>query len=283
MKSLIIIFIVLISSQINSQTLPQGFSYVSEIDATIKKELRYSTSNNFIGQPIDGYIKDILIISTPAAKALKKIQTKLMLSGLSLKIFDAYRPQQAVDHFVRWAEAVNDTLMKQYYYPDVKKLDLFRRGFIASKSGHTRGSTVDLSIVDVKTNKAADLKDLEPDDLVKYGMIPEFVGRFPTWVGLTELTVDQLIFVLTEIRNSLVAQYTYLFKTDGVALTFSDAALQEIASTASKRKTGARSLQAELERILMPHMFSLKEYAKSKITEVKITPELVKTPQKLAA
>ena len=137
--------------------------------------------------------------------------------------------------------------------------------------------------VDVKTNKAADLKDLEPDDLVKYGMIPEFVGRFPTWVGLTELTVDQLIFVLTEIRNSLVAQYTYLFKTDGVALTFSDAALQEIASTASKRKTGARSLQAELERILMPHMFSLKEYAKSKITEVKITPELVKTPQKLAA
>ena len=157
MKSLIIIFIVLISSQINSQTLPQGFSYVSEIDTTIKKELRYSTSNNFIGQPIDGYIKDILIISTPAAKALKKIQTKLMLSGLSLKIFDAYRPQQAVDHFVRWAEAVNDTLMKQYYYPDVKKLDLFRRGFIASKSGHTRGSTVDLSIVDVKTNKELDM------------------------------------------------------------------------------------------------------------------------------
>jgi zinc D-Ala-D-Ala dipeptidase len=147
----------LISSQINSQTLPQGFSYVSEIDATIKKELRYSTSNNFTGQPIDGYIKDILIISTPAAKALKKIQTKLMLSGLSLKIFDAYRPQQAVDHFVRWAEAVNDTLMKQYYYPDVKKLDLFRRGFIASKSGHTRGSTVDLSIVDLKTNKELDM------------------------------------------------------------------------------------------------------------------------------
>ena len=157
MKSFIIIFTVLISSQISSQTLPKGFSYVSEIDATIKKELRYATSNNFIGKPIDGYLKDSLIISTPAAKALKKIQTKLMLSGLSLKIFDAYRPQQAVDHFVRWAEAVNDTLMKQYYYPDVKKLDLFRRGFIASKSGHTRGSTVDLSIVDVKTNKELDM------------------------------------------------------------------------------------------------------------------------------
>jgi len=137
--------------------------------------------------------------------------------------------------------------------------------------------------VDVKTNKDADLKDLEPDDLVKYGMIPEFVGRFPTWVGLTELTEDQLIFVLTEIRNSLVAQYTYLFETDGVALKFSNDALKEIAHNASKRKTGARSLQAELERILMPHMFSLKEYAKSKITEVEITPELVKVPQKIAA
>jgi len=157
MKSLIIIFIVLISSQINSQTLPQGFSYVSEIDATIKKELRYSTSNNFIGQPIDGYIKDSLIISTPAAKALKKIQTKLMLSGLSLKIFDAYRPQQAVDHFVRWAKVLNDTLMKQLYYPDVQKSELFTLGYIALKSGHTRGSTVDLSIVDIKTNKELDM------------------------------------------------------------------------------------------------------------------------------
>ena len=157
MKSFIIFFTVLISSQISSQTLPKGFSYVSEIDATIKKELRYGTSNNFIGKPIDGYLKDSLIISTPAAKALKEIQTKLMLSGLSLKIFDAYRPQQAVDHFVRWAKIMNDTLMKQLYYPDVQKSELFTLGFIASKSGHTRGSTVDLSIVDVKTNKEVDM------------------------------------------------------------------------------------------------------------------------------
>ena len=157
MKSFIIFFTVLISSQISSQTLPKGFSYVSEIDVTIKKELRYGTSNNFIGKPIDGYLKDSLIISTPAAKALKEIQTKLMLSGLSLKIFDAYRPQQAVDHFVRWAKVMNDTLMKQLYYPDVQKSELFTLGFIASKSGHTRGSTVDLSIVDVKTNKEVDM------------------------------------------------------------------------------------------------------------------------------
>ena len=114
-------------------------------------------------------------------------------------------------------------------------------------------------------------------------MIPEFVGRFPTWVGLTELTKEQLVHVLTEIRNSLIAQYTYLFETDGVKLRFSDEALLEIATNATKRKTGARSLQAELERILMPHMFSLKEYAKQKITEVEITTELVKYPTKIAA
>jgi D-alanyl-D-alanine dipeptidase len=128
-----------------------------EIDPTIKKELRYYTSKNFVGTPIDGYMKNKIIISIPAAKALKKIQTKLLDSGLSLKIFDAYRPQQAVDHFVRWAKIMNDTLKKQLYYPDIKKSELFKLGFIALKSGHTRGSTVDLSIVDIKTNKELDM------------------------------------------------------------------------------------------------------------------------------
>jgi len=137
--------------------------------------------------------------------------------------------------------------------------------------------------VDVKTNHEGKLADMEPDDLVKFGMIPEFVGRFPTWVGLENLTEQQLVYVLTEIKNSLIAQYTYLFETDGVKLKFSDEALREIAKNAATRKTGARSLQAELERILMPHMFSLKEYAKQNITEVEITPDLVKEPLRLAA
>ena len=137
--------------------------------------------------------------------------------------------------------------------------------------------------VEVKTNDQGSLHDLEPDDLVKFGMIPEFVGRFPTWVGLTELTEEQLMFVLTEIKNSLVAQYKYLFETDGVTLKFSTGALLEIAKSAATRKTGARSLQAELERILMPHMYSLKEYAKQNITEVEITSDLVKKPLRLAA
>mgnify|MGYP000565988207 CR=1 FL=1 len=157
MKKIIYPIIVLFSFIINAQKLPKNFVYLKDIAPSIRIELRYFSNNNFIGKPIDGYLKDSLIISTPAAKALREIQTKLMLSGLSLKIFDAYRPQQAVDHFIRWAKVMNDTLMKQFYYPDVQKSELFTLGFIASKSGHTRGSTVDLSIVDVKTNKELDM------------------------------------------------------------------------------------------------------------------------------
>tara|TARA_R110000787_G_scaffold55942_3_gene128819 strand:+ start:1736 stop:2404 length:669 start_codon:yes stop_codon:yes gene_type:complete len=157
MKQCIIFFVLIISCQINCQTLKSGFSYVSEIDSTIQKELRYITSNNFIGKPIDGYIKNTLIITTSAAKALKKVQSKLVQFGLSLKVFDAYRPQQSVDHFVRWAKVMNDTLMKQQYYPNTAKKDLFRLDYIAAKSGHTRGSTVDLTIVDLKTNEELDM------------------------------------------------------------------------------------------------------------------------------
>ena len=157
MKKYIIFFIFLFCYEGRGQKLPNGFTYLLEIDPTIKKELRYYTSKNFVGTPIDGYMKNKIIISIPAAKALKKIQTKLLDSGLSLKIFDAYRPQQAVDHFVRWAKIMNDTLKKQLYYPDIKKSELFKLGFIALKSCHTRGSTVDLSIVDIKTNKELDM------------------------------------------------------------------------------------------------------------------------------
>jgi len=157
MKKYVIFFIVLFCLEGKGQKLPDGFTYLSEIDPTIKKELRYFTTNNFIGIPIDGYKNNKIILTTPTARALKEIQTKLMSSGLSIKIFDAYRPQQAVNHFIRWAKVMNDTLMKQFYYPDVQKSELFTLGFIALKSGHRGGSTVDLSIVDIKTNRELDM------------------------------------------------------------------------------------------------------------------------------
>ena len=141
----------------NAQKLKKGFSYLSEVDESIQQELRYFSSNNFIGKKIDGYKKNNVIISNAAANALKKVQAELKQMGLSLKVYDAYRPQQSVDHFVRWAKKLNDTLMKQSYYPTIRKSDLFQLGFIASKSGHTRGSSVDLSIVEIKTNKEIDM------------------------------------------------------------------------------------------------------------------------------
>lgn len=152
-----LLFFLLFTINIFAQKIPDGFVYLQDIEPTVKKELCYLTNNNFIGKPIDGYKNDCIIISKPAAKALKKIQKKLLKDGLSLKIYDAYRPQQAVDHFVRWAKVLNDTLMKKQYYPNVPKSELFNLGYIASKSGHTRGSTVDLTIVDVKTGKELDM------------------------------------------------------------------------------------------------------------------------------
>lgn len=158
----IIIFLFLVSSASTSllsqnQTLPKNFVYLADVDATIKSELRYFSNNNFIGKPIDGYINNTIIVSKPTALALKKVQAKLIQFNLCLKVFDAYRPQQSVDHFVRWATVLNDTLMKQQYYPDVPKRNLFKLGYIASKSGHTRGSTVDLTIIDLATKKELDM------------------------------------------------------------------------------------------------------------------------------
>lgn len=127
--------------------LPEGFVYIKDVIPDVVLEMRYFTDDNFIGKPVDGYHSPQCIISKEAALALKKVQDDLKRFSLSLKIYDAYRPQSAVDHFVRWAKDLKDTKMKARYYPDVEKKNLFRDGYIASKSSHSRGSTVDLTIV----------------------------------------------------------------------------------------------------------------------------------------
>lgn len=137
--------------------MPDDFVYLGDIDASIKTELRYFSNNNFIGKKIDGYNNNCLIVTKRTALALKEVQKILAIKGLSLKIYDGYRPQTAVNHFVKWARNTNDTIMKADYYPSVPKNQLFKRGYIASKSGHSRGSTVDLTIVDVTTNKELDM------------------------------------------------------------------------------------------------------------------------------
>jgi D-alanyl-D-alanine dipeptidase len=132
---------------VSNTVLPEGFVDVKQMIPSLQLELRYATTNNFIGQPINGYIQPRCILTRDAAVALAKVQKELTDFSLSLKIFDAYRPQRAVDHFVRWAKDTSDTLMKKYYYPNVQKKNLFRDGYIADKSSHSRGSTVDLTII----------------------------------------------------------------------------------------------------------------------------------------
>jgi D-alanyl-D-alanine dipeptidase len=131
----------------NSPSLPPGFVYVDEIIPNIELDMRYYTSNNFVGRHIDGYLRPKGILTAEAAAALKAAQDELEPVGLGLKIFDAYRPQRSVDEFVRWAKDLNDTRMKREFYPEVGKKDLFREKYIAARSSHSRGSTVDVTIV----------------------------------------------------------------------------------------------------------------------------------------
>ena len=136
-----------------AEGLPEGFVYVEQFIPNIRVDLRYLTNNNFIGRPIDGYIKSRCILSREAAHALKKVQEELNGFGLGLKIYDAYRPQRAVSHFVRWAKDLEDVKTKSAYYPHVKKAELFRDGYIAERSGHSRGSAVDVTIVSIKESE----------------------------------------------------------------------------------------------------------------------------------
>ena len=134
---------------VNASELPSGFVYLSDVVPTIVLDMRYTTSENFFGTPIEGYIKPVAIATKEAAVALNNAQTALQRFGLSLKIYDAYRPQRAVDHFVRWAEDLTDVRKQTEYYPKVAKEVLFQEGYIATKSGHSRGSTFDLTLVSI--------------------------------------------------------------------------------------------------------------------------------------
>ncbi|WNH09576.1 M15 family metallopeptidase [Thalassobellus suaedae] len=137
--------------------LPKGFVYVEDIIPEINVELRYYTSNNFVGKVIDGYHSNKLILTKQTAIALKHVQEELQNNNLCLKIYDGYRPQQAVNHFIRWANDLNDTINKPIFYPDVAKENLFKADYIASRSGHSRGSTVDLTIINGNTGKPIDM------------------------------------------------------------------------------------------------------------------------------
>jgi zinc D-Ala-D-Ala dipeptidase len=128
---------------------PAGFVLLSDVDSTILTDIRYATPHNFVGRPITGYREPLCLLARRAADALHQVQSAALAQGKSLKVYDCYRPQQAVDDFVRWAKSPAEQQMKAEFYPQVNKSVLFAQGYIASPTAHSRGSAVDLTLVAV--------------------------------------------------------------------------------------------------------------------------------------
>ena len=137
--------------------LPQGFSYAKDKIPDLEIELRDAKKNNFVGQKIDGDTTEKAILSTKTAEALFAAQQEFGRMGLGLKLFDGYRPQRAVDHFVRWAKIPSDTLMKAQFYPNIPKSELFKKHYISTHSGHSRGSSIDVTLIDFNTCEELDM------------------------------------------------------------------------------------------------------------------------------
>ncbi|WP_319583323.1 M15 family metallopeptidase [uncultured Pseudodesulfovibrio sp.] len=151
-----LLFLLLAASAFAEQR-PEGFVTLNEFLPSASYDVKYYTGDNFVGKRVDGYEAPKVLVTIEAAKALKAVQAEVSRFGLSLKFFDGYRPQRAVDHFVRWAADLEDTRTKAAHYPDVDKRNLFRDGYIAARSGHSRGSTVDLTLVDKATGQELDM------------------------------------------------------------------------------------------------------------------------------
>ena len=140
-------------------TLPPGGDFVllAEVCPDIIQDIRYYTTYNFVGRRIPGYERPLAYLTRQAADSLKAVCRELMSLGDRLKVFDAYRPQRAGDYFIKWGSNMQEQQMKPFFYPDCPKSELFRRGYLAHKSGHSRGSTVDVTLFDVKTEREVDM------------------------------------------------------------------------------------------------------------------------------
>jgi ATP-dependent Clp protease ATP-binding subunit ClpX len=144
-----------------------------------------------------------------------------------------------------------------------------------------KGTTIGFGAEITNNECTADLNLVTPDDLTKFGMIPEFIGRFTTSVSLTDLNKEQLLHVLTDVKNNYIEQYKYLFSIDEVELSFDSLALEKIVDNCLKLKTGARGLHTEIERALIPHMFQISNYKKNGINKININQELIVHPKSM--
>ena len=153
---------------------PSGFVLLADYVPHIVQEIRYYSTYNFIGERIDGYEEPCALLTIEAARALKAVSSELIVQGYRLKVFDAYRPACAVTHFVLWGIEEQDVRMKPYFYPTLEKQDLFAKGYIAKQSSHSRGSAVDLTLLDMQTGKELDMGS--PFDLFSEAAHPDYRG-----------------------------------------------------------------------------------------------------------
>ena len=153
---------------------PSGFVLLSDYVPQIVQEIRYFSTYNFIGDRIDGYEEPCAILSVEAARALKSVSSEMIVRGYRLKVFDAYRPACAVKQFVLWGIEDQDIRMKPYFYPELEKQELFAKGYIAKQSSHSRGSAIDLTLLDMKTGKELDMGS--PFDLFSTASHPDYRG-----------------------------------------------------------------------------------------------------------
>ena len=170
-----------LSNPSNPASPEADFVLLADVCPDIIQEIRYYTTYNFVGERIPGYERPIAYLTRQAADSLKLVCDDLKEQAYRLKVFDAYRPQMAVDFFVRWGSDLEDQRMKEYFYPDCPKSELFRRGYIAHKSGHTRGSTLDLTLFDMKTEREVDM-----------GGTYDFLGETSHYNYSRGLTRDQI-------------------------------------------------------------------------------------------
>ena len=172
---------------------PSDFVVLADFVPGIIQEIRYYSTYNFIGDRIDGYEEPCSLLTKEAARALKSVSNEMNVRGYRLKIFDAYRPARAVKHFVLWGIEDLDLRMKPYFYPDLEKQELFAKGYIASQSSHSRGSTVDLTLLDMATGKEVDMGS-------PFDMFSEV--SHPDYRGITEQQYDnRMILQQVMVRN----------------------------------------------------------------------------------
>ena len=175
---------------------PSGFVVLADYVPGIVQEIRYYSTYNFIGERINGYEEPCALLTIEAARALRNVADELFVQGYRLKVFDAYRPVTAVRQFILWGIEDQDIRMKPYFYPDLEKQELFSKGYIAKQSSHSRGSAVDLTLLDMRTGKEVDMGS--PFDLFDEASHPDYSGV------TEEQYENRMILQRAMVRNGFV-------------------------------------------------------------------------------